>query len=128
MAEAKRQAEIRQQEWLAAEKRRRQEEDQRREAQSIKDSRDELEQVIQAWVRAFSLEQFFQGIEDRATALPEADRQAVLLRLGVAREFVGTHNPLAFFLGWKAPLERYVPLAQRNEVDDSGDGDNSAQE
>ena len=128
LAEAKRQAEIREQEWLAAEKRRRQEEDQRREAQSIKDSRDELEQVIQAWARAFSLEQFFQGIEDRATALPEADRQAVLLRLGVAREFVGTHNPLDFFLEWKAPLERYVPLAQRNEVDDSGDGDNSAQE
>lgn len=128
LAEAKRQAEIREQEWLAAEKRRLQEEDQRREAQSIKDSRDELEQVIQAWARAFSLERFFQGIEDRATALPEADRQAVLLRLGLAREFVGTHNPLDFFLGWKSPLERYVPLAQRNEVDDSGDGDNSGQE
>lgn len=79
----------------------------------MKDSRDQLEQVIQSWAKVVSLEQFFQGVEDRAQNLPEAERQAVLERLRLAREFVGTQDPLDFFRGWKAPLERYVPLSLR---------------
>ena len=113
LQEAERQAEIRRQEWLAEEERRRQEEDRRRVAQSEKDSREQLEQVIQAWSKVISLEQFFQGIEDRAQPLPEAERRDVLERLRLAREFVGTQNPLDFFRAWKTPLERYVPLSQR---------------
>lgn len=128
LREAARQAEIWRQERFAEEERRRQEEDRRREAQSIKDSRDQLEQVIQSWAKAVSLEQFFQGIEDRAQTLPELERQAVLDRLQLARDFVGTQDPLDFFRGWKTPLEPYVPLSLRTArspaVDDvHGDGD-----
>ena len=103
LREAERQAEIWRQERLAEEERRRQEEDRRREAQSIKDSRDQLEQVIQSWAKVVSLEQFFQGIEDRAQSLPEAERQAALERLQLAREFVGTQDPLDFSGGGNAP-------------------------
>jgi hypothetical protein len=123
LREAERQAEVWRQERLAQEERRRQEEDRKREAQSIKDSRDQLEQVIQSWARVVSLEQFFQGIEDRAQTLPEVERQAILERLQLAREFVGTQDPLDFFRGWKTPLERYVPLSSRalraQDVDDA---------
>lgn len=124
LQEAERQAEIWRQERLVEEERRRQEEDRCCEAQSIKDSHDQLEQVIQAWSKVVSLEQFFRGIEDRALTLPEVERQDVLDRLRLAREFVGTQNPLDFFLGWKTPIERYVPLSQRahrsETVDDEG--------
>jgi hypothetical protein len=114
LQEADRQAEIRRLERVAEEERRRQEEDRRRESQSIKDSHDQLEQVIQAWSKVVSLEQFFQGVEHRAQTLPDAERQAVLERLRLAREFIGTQDPLDFFRGWKTPLERYVPLSQRD--------------
>jgi len=97
LQEADRQTEIRRLERLAEEERRRQEEDRRRESQSIKDSHDQLEQVIQAWSKVVSLEQFFRGVEDRAQTLPETERQSVLDRLRLAREFVGTQNPLDFF-------------------------------
>jgi hypothetical protein len=113
LREAERRAEIWRQERLAEEERLRQEEDRRRVAQSEKDSRDQLEQVIQSWSKVVSLEQFFRGVEDRAQTLPEAERQGVLERLQLAREFVGTQDPLDFIRGWKTPLERYVPLSQR---------------
>jgi hypothetical protein len=113
LQEAERRAEVWRQERLAEEERRRQEEDRRREAQSIKDSRDQLEQVIQSWAKVVSLEQFFKGVEDRAQALATSERQAVLERLRLARAFIGTEDPLDFFLEWKTPLERYVPLQQR---------------
>lgn len=114
MQEAERQAEIWRLERLAEEERRRQEDDRRHIALSVKESRDQLEQVIQAWSKVISLEQFFQGIEDRARHLPESERRDVLDRLQLAREFVGTQNPLDFFRAWKTPLERYVPLSQRS--------------
>jgi hypothetical protein len=41
------------------------------------------------------------------------ERQAVLDRLQLAWDFVGTQDPLDFFRGWKTPLERYVPLSLR---------------
>jgi len=123
LQEADRQAEIRRLERLAEEERRRQEEDRRRESQSIKDSHDQLEQVIQAWSNVVSVEQFFQGVEDRAQTLPEAERQAVLERLRLAREFVGTQDPLDFLRGWKTPLERYVPLLQRASRSHTDDED-----
>ena len=121
LQEAERQAEIREQKWRAEQLRQEQEEDRRREAQSIKDSREQLEQVIQAWAEAFSLEQFFRGVEDQVAGLPDQERQEVLRRLELARDFVGTQNPLDFFLGWKTPIERYVPLAQRQKVSDTED-------
>lgn len=123
LREAERQAEIWRQKRLAEDERRRQEEDRKREVQSIKDSRDQLEQVIQSWAKVVSLEQFFQGIEDRARTLPEVEQQAVHDRLQLARDFVGTLDPVDFFRGWKTPLERYVPLSRRalpeQDVDDA---------
>src|SRR5690606_14184571 len=114
LQEADRQAELRRLERLAAAERRRHEEDRRRESQSIKDSHDQLEQVIQAWSKVVRLEEFSQGAEDRAQTLPELERQGARDRLRLAREFVGTQNPLDFFREWKTPTERYVPLSQRD--------------
>jgi hypothetical protein len=70
--------------------------------------------VIQAWAKAVSLEQFFAGVQARAERLPEVQRQEILNRLQLAREFVGTQNPLDFFRAWKTPQERYIPLSMQN--------------
>lgn len=112
LEEADRQADLRHQQWLAAEERRRREEDGRRVEQSIADSRSELSQVIRRWSDVMSIERFLAGVEQRAKDLPEADRREVLERLTLARAFLGDQDPLAFFREWKIPQERYTPQYQ----------------
>jgi hypothetical protein len=70
--------------------------------------------VIQDWATVMSIEQFLKGVEERAIALPERQRGSLLERLQLAREFIGTQDPLEFFNSWKTPEERYIPLAKRN--------------
>ena len=111
--EEERQAELRRQEWAAQQERWRQEEDRRRVAESIKESREQLARAIENWTRVVSLEQFFSGVQSRAQDLPEEQRQEVLKRLALAREFVGTQDPLEFFRSWKTPVEKYLPLSMQ---------------
>ncbi len=122
LAEAERQAEIRRLEYLAAEERHRQEEDRRRIHQSIQESKDELKRIIQVWGEVMNVERFLQGVEERTSELPAEQRDAVLQRLKLAREFIGTQNPLDFFRAWKIPIERYIPLAAR-EAEKKTEGD-----
>lgn len=109
VAEADRQSELARRARLAEEERRRRAEDQRRIHVSNKQSQEHLDQIIQAWAQVMNLERFFQGVQEHATSLPDGDRDTVLSRLALAREFVGSQNPLEFFLAWKTPLERYQP-------------------
>jgi hypothetical protein len=111
--EAEQRAEAQRRAWEEQNTRWKHEEDQRRIADSIKESREQLAQVIQSWATVMSIEQFLKGIEDRAVALPEAQRWQVLGRLQLAREFIGTQDPLEFFSSWKTPEERYMPLNLR---------------
>ena len=111
--EAEHRAELREQESKAQQQRWRHEDDQRQIAKSISDSREQLNQVIQAWAKAVSIEQFLKGVEERASNLSEAQREAAQDRLRLAREFIGVQDPLEFLLSWKSPRERYVPLAAR---------------
>ena len=117
LEEAERKAEIARQEWLVAEEKRRREEDRRRIEQSIRDSREHLGQVIQQWSNVMSVERFLAGVEQRAAELPETDRAPVLERLKLAREFLGTQDPLDFFLSWKTPNERYRPRYAEPDFD-----------
>ncbi|PWI54410.1 hypothetical protein B5K03_09495 [Rhizobium phaseoli] len=107
--EADRQAEIRHQEWLAAVERSQREEDRRKVEQSVKDSREDLAQIIQRWSHVISVEQFLMGVEQRTNELDQDRRQQVLERLNMARDFIGTQDPLDFFIRWRTPAERYRP-------------------
>lgn len=113
LQEADRQAEIARLKQLAEEERYRQEENRRRIQQSIKDSQTQLFEVIKAWSDVMNVERFIQGVQNRAMDLPDNERETVLERLKLARDFIGTQNPLDFFLSWKTPLERYQPLAAK---------------
>ena len=70
--------------------------------------------MIRSWATVISIEQFLKGVEERAITLPEVQQGEVLDRLQLAREFIGTQDPLEFFNSWKTPGERYMPLAKRN--------------
>lgn len=110
LEEAARQAEIRHQEWLVEQERRRREEDRRRIDQSVADSKVELRDVIARWSDVMRIEGFFASVQERARNLSDLDRQIVLERLALARDFVGSQDPLDFFRDWKTPKERYTPL------------------
>ena len=84
--------------------------------------------MIQEWASVVSLEQFFSGVETRAQDLREEERQEVLKRLALAREFVGTQDPLDFFRKWKTPLERYVPLSMRTSPIEETEEDEEEEE
>jgi hypothetical protein len=107
--EEERQAEFRRQEWEAQQERWCQEEDRHLMAESRK----ELAKAIEGWAKAVSLEQFFSGVQSRAQDLPEEQRQEVLERLALAREFVGTQDPLEFFRSGNTPVEKYLPLSMQ---------------
>ncbi|HKF47587.1 MAG TPA: hypothetical protein VKB38_09545 [Terracidiphilus sp.] len=104
---------LREQQWEADQARWRHQADQRQIAKSINDSREQLNQVIEAWARVVSIEQFFKGVEERVSNLSEGQRAAVQERLRLAREFIGVQDPLDFLLSWKTPGERYAPLTAR---------------
>lgn len=109
LEEADRQAAIREREWQEAQERFRREDDRKKVEQSIKESRDELTQVIQRWAHVVSIEQFLRGVEERANGLSQNQRAQVLRRLNMVRGLLGTQDPLDFFMSWKTPAERYQP-------------------
>jgi hypothetical protein len=111
LEEAEKQEEIERLKREAAEELRRREDDKQRIAQSISDSRDGLTKVMQQWAYTLSVEEFFKGVEKRAKSpeVSEARRQKILKRLRMAREFLGTQDPIDFLMSWRTPLERYQP-------------------
>ena len=123
LEEAARQEQEWQRQRLEEERRWREEEDRRKIAKSKSDSHEQLIEVINAWMKAINLENFFQNVENCAADLGESDAEKIHVRLRLAREFVGSPDPLAFFLEWKTPVERYVPIATRTEISETDHGD-----
>ncbi len=109
LEEADRRAEIAHQEWLAAQERRAKEEDRHQVEKSFRESRERLIETIQQWSQVIGVEQFLRGVEERASVLIDEERSHVLKRLTLARDFLGSQDPLDFFLAWKTPTELYKP-------------------
>ena len=109
LEEADRQAEIRHQEWLVAEDRRKRDEDRRCIARSIEDSHSDLRKIIGQWSDVVTVERFLAGVEQTARERSPEDLVQIQERLALARNLLGTTDPLDYLRGWKAPVERYVP-------------------
>jgi GTP1/Obg family GTP-binding protein len=78
----------------------------RRRIKAIKDSREELAEIINAWAKAKRIEDFFTDVERRAANL-EADQKAIVMeRLALARTMVDTTNALSWLTSWETPEER----------------------
>lgn len=110
LEEADRQAEIRRREWQVEQEKARQQDDRKRVDKSISESKQHLSQIIQQWSEVRSIHQFLAGIEQGALSLSEEKKSKVLERLALAREFLGTQDPMDFFMSWKTPGERYSPM------------------
>jgi hypothetical protein len=105
VAEGERQAEIELRAWEAQQERWRREAEERRRELSLKESRDELFAIIQAWSEARAVEGFFEDAERRTSQLGE-DRSTLLDRLQRARTLLGGIDALERFRHWRAPDER----------------------
>jgi hypothetical protein len=110
--EARRQAEIRHQEYLAAEDHRRHQEDRRRIEESTRQSREALGKVIERWADRMAVERFLDELARSIGHLPEMERATMAERMRLAKEFMGTVDPLEFFREWKTPREIYEPLPE----------------
>jgi hypothetical protein len=104
--EVERQREIAHQRWLVQQAQWEREAKERRHAQNLKDSREQLDAVIKAWAAAKAIEDFFDDIERRGSRLGEAERAALRARLDRARELAGGVDALEHFLAWRSPGER----------------------
>lgn len=109
VGEARREAEIRHQEWLAEKERWERKEDRRRIEESTKQSQEALSQVIERWPDRMAVERFLDELSRSIDQLPEEERAVMVERLRLAKQFLGTVDPLEFFRGWKTPREIYAP-------------------
>ncbi|WP_188569618.1 hypothetical protein [Youhaiella tibetensis] len=109
VAEAERQAEIRRQEWNAAEDRRKRNEDRERIKQSFLESNSRLAEVIELWAKRRAIVSFFDELSQTIGQLSAVEREEMEGRLDLAKKFVGTTDPLDFFRSWKTPEEIYAP-------------------
>lgn len=131
LQEADRKAEIARIKQLAEQEKWRRQEDRRKVEQSISDSREHLGRIIQRWGEAMNVERFLGGVEARAAGLPPDEQQQVLDRLKIARDFLGSQDPLDFFMSWKSPAERHRPIyppLPNPESDKGGQQDRSGPE
>jgi len=104
--EGMRQAEIERQRWKAQQEVWRREEAERRAAETLKKSKEDLHLIIDRWAESYRIEQFFMEAERRASGLEEGERFKLLERLRHARELIGSVDPLVHFQAWKSPAER----------------------
>jgi len=88
--EAERQAEIEHQRWLVKREQMRLEEIEEKKAESRKESLEDLVQVISDWAEVNRIEQFFSDVEKRAQELKNDEKHAMLERLRLARELIGS--------------------------------------
>jgi hypothetical protein len=119
--EAEKQAELERRRWEAAREQNRLEEQQRLRQKATDESKSQLEKVIAAWDRTSRIQVFLDGVEARAEVLPEQERKRVLQRLDLARQFVGSNDPMSFLMSWKTPEERYNSSASDAREDDEED-------
>jgi hypothetical protein len=104
--EGARQAELERQQWEIQQAKWRREEAERKVAKDLKDSKEELLQIIARWAEAKSLDQFFADAERRVADLDADERLRMLDRLKSARKLIGSVDALERLRTWKSPEER----------------------
>ncbi|WP_323688332.1 hypothetical protein [Rhizobium sp. AN69] len=101
-AQAKRKKE-QEEEW----ERYRRREDTRQVEQAFQTSQKQLAEIIDSWGRAMVVERFFADAEVRLEDAEEERKQRLKERLALARQMMGSVDPLDFIDNWQAPEDRY---------------------
>lgn len=104
--EADRNAKAAHQKWEEQKRRWDIEEAERKRNQAIKDSKSELEKIIEEWGELKRIEAFFDEVVQSASFL-EAEQQAQIHeRVRHAKSLLGNVNALKHFMNWSTPQER----------------------
>lgn len=98
-----------QRQFEAAQKQHAIREDKRRIEESTKESRNQLDDLMQTWAQISARSEFLEKLELQIALLPEHERTALQARLLLARELIGPVDPMLLFKAWKTPSERYKP-------------------
>lgn len=104
--EGARQAEVERQQWDAKWQEWQRQEEEQRKAKVIKESREEILEIINSWATAKHIAAFFDDVERSAVGINEDERLVLLERLKLAREMIGGVDTLRRLKSWKAPDER----------------------
>ena len=104
--EGEHQAELERKRWAAQMEQLEREEAKRRAAEALKDSKEELLEIIEMWATSKRLEEFFADAEHKLKNLAEGERTRSMERLRRARKLIGSTDALERFQSWKAPEER----------------------
>lgn len=104
--EGERQTEIERRKWEIQQEQWRREEAERRAVKALKESREELLQIINKWAESNRIEQFFRDAEQKAANLSDSEKLKILERLKLAREMIGGIDALDHFMAWESPSER----------------------
>lgn len=104
--EGERRAEIERKKREAEWEQYRREEKVRRAKEALKESREELFRIINAWGEVNRIEQFFKDVESRVASLNDDQKPKVLKRLRLARQMIGNVDALGYFMRWRSPSER----------------------
>ncbi|RVH92235.1 hypothetical protein CN074_28850 [Sinorhizobium medicae] len=97
----------RKREWEEEWERYLRQEDARKAAHALTDSRQQLAEIIEKWGKVMTIERFFADAEERLGGVDEERRHRLKERLSLAREMMGSLDPLDFIEHWLAPDERY---------------------
>lgn len=104
--EGMRQEEIERQRWKAQQEVWKREAEERRVAEVLKSSKEDLHRIIARWAESNRIEQFFVEAERMSSALDVEERLKLMDRLKRARKLIGSVDALDHFLAWKSPDER----------------------
>jgi hypothetical protein len=109
----KRRQEEEQRRWEEQQRERARQEQERRQRQAAKDSRDQLLAIVDAWVLANRVEDFFRDASCRlANEVEQDSRERLVSRLEAARQMLGATNALEHFRSWKTPEEHLATSLQ----------------
>ena len=85
------------------------EEDKRQIRESKKESLEQLDSIIRYWADMQGRSEFLAQLEQSVAKLPESERRSMQARVALARELLGSLDPMFRFREWRAPAERYAP-------------------
>lgn len=85
------------------------EENERRARESTKESREHLDLVIRNWAEMRARSDFLKDLEQDIDLLPEPGRTASKARIALARDLLGSTDPMTHFRAWRTPRQLYMP-------------------
>ena len=109
--------EQREREWEEDKRRRAIEREKELVAEAIDKSRKWVNEIIENWGEAMRVHNFFNSIDQDIKQLEEPRRSQLLERARLAKELVGTVDPLDYIAQWKSPDEIIPILKKRRDRD-----------